>query len=281
MFTKIFLGIGVLLAIALLVLAILRLGTAKEISTKERSLELPVGRLFTEDMVTELPEPVKRYFLHAISPGTPLANSVRLKMNGNFKLGQDKPWLPMQATEILSSQGFIWKATIGRGLLRMVGADYYVNRSGRMQFALLGLLPLVKASNPNINRSSIGRLAGEFIWLPSALLPQQGVDWRVIDEHTIQASLKIDGEPITLTLIIDPDGKLLKFSLPRWGDRSADGSWAYIPFGGEVQAEHSFDGYTIPSQISAGWGYGTSSYFESFRAAIANHNYEIKQQQWQ
>lgn len=268
MFTKIFLGIGVLLAIALLVLALLQLGNAKEISTKARSLELPAGEIFTEDMVTALPAPVKRYFLHAIAPGTPLANSVRLKMNGSFKLGQDKPWLPMQATEILSTQGFIWQAAIGSGLLRMVGADYYVNRAGRMQFALLGLLPLVNASNPNINRSSIGRLAGEFIWLPSALLPQQGVDWRAIDEHTIQASLKIDGEPITLTLVIDSNGKLLKFSLPRWGDRTSDGGWAYIPFGGEVQAERSFDGYTIPSQVSAGWGYGTDSYFESFRTAI-------------
>ncbi|MBD2308772.1 hypothetical protein H6G17_25205 [Chroococcidiopsis sp. FACHB-1243] len=268
MFTKMFLGIGVLLAIALLGLAILQLGNAKQMSAKERSLELPVGELFTEDMVTALPEPVKRYFLHAIAPGTPLANSVRLNMNGSFKLGQDKPWLPMQATEILSTQGFIWKAAIGRGLFRMVGADYYVNRSGRVQFSLLGLFPLIDASNPNINRSSIGRLAGEFVWLPSALLPQQGVDWRAIDKNTIQASLKIDGEPITLTLVIDPDGKLLKFSLPRWGDRSPNGSWAYIPFGGEVQAERSFDGFTIPSQVSAGWGYGTSSYFESFRAAI-------------
>lgn len=268
MFTKIFLNIGVLLAIALLVLAVLRLRNEQEISTKARSLELPAGQLFTEDMVTALPAPVKRYFLHAIAPGTPLATSVRLKMNGSFKLGQDKPWLPMQATEILSTKGFIWQATIGRGLFQMVGADYYANRIGKMQFALLGLLPLVNASSSNINRSSIGRLAGEFIWLPAALLPQQGIDWRAIDENTIQASLKIDGEPITLTLTIDANGKLLKFSLPRWGDRSPDGSWTYIPFGGEVQAERSFNGFTIPSQVSAGWWYGTDSYFESFRTAI-------------
>lgn len=268
MFIKVFLGISVSLAIALLVLAILRLRTEKEICTKERLLELPAGKLFTEDMVAALPEPAKRYFLHAITPGTPLANSVRLKMKGSFKIGQDKPWLPMQATEILSTKGFVWKAKIGRGLFQMIGADYYTNRVSRVQFALLGLLPLVNASNPDINRSSIGRLAGEFVWLPSALLPQQGVDWLAIDDNTIQASLKIDGEPITPTLVVDPDGKLLKFSLPRWSDRSPDGSWAYTPFGGEVQAERSFDGFTIPSQVSAGWWYGTDSYSESFRAAI-------------
>jgi hypothetical protein len=37
-------------------------------------------------MVAELPVPVKRYFLHAIKPGTPVASSVSLKMSGSFRM---------------------------------------------------------------------------------------------------------------------------------------------------------------------------------------------------
>ncbi|NJM70722.1 MAG: hypothetical protein HC862_11100 [Scytonema sp. RU_4_4] len=271
MFAKIFFSIGVLLAIALLVLLIMQIKNDKEVSRIWRELEeVPTENSFTEDMVAELPAPVQRYFLHSIAPGTPLASSVSLEMSGSFRTAQDKPWVPMRAKEIISaSQGFVWKATIGRGLFQMRGADYYIKGSGRMRFSLWGLLPLVNAHSPDIVRSSIGRLAGELIWLPSALLPQRGVSWKAIDENTIQASLKINDEPVTLTLTIDPaNGKLLKLSLPRWGDHTEDGSYTYIPFGGEYQEEHTFGGFTIPSLMGAGWWFGTDRYSEFFCATI-------------
>jgi hypothetical protein len=268
MIAKIFLSIGAVLAIAFIVLIIIRVKNDQEVNQIWRSLEVvPRENRFTQDMVAELPAPVQRYFLHAIALQTPLADSVSLKMSGSFRLGQDKPWLPMEAKQIISApKGFIWKAAINRGLFQ--GADYYANKSGRMRFSLWGLIPVVNAQSPDIARSAIGRFAGELVWLPSALLPQRGVNWKAIDERTIEASLKIDGEPITLTMIIDPDGKLLKLSFLRWGDRTPDGSNAYIPFGGEYQEERTFAGFTIPSQISAGWWFGTDDYFEFFRATV-------------
>lgn len=269
MIAKILLSVGKLLAIALLVLVILRVQNDQQVSKIWRSLEgVPAESHFTEDMVAELPAPVQRYFLHTIAPFTPLASSVNLEMSGSFRLGQDKPWLPMQAKQIISEKGFVWKAAIGSSLFQMVGADYYANKSGKMRFSLWGLIGLVNAHSSDIARSSLGRLAGELVLLPSALLPQRGVIWKAIDERTIEASLNIDGEPVTLTLVIDTDGKLLKLSLPRWGNQTDDSSYTYIPFGGEYQEEHTFGGFTIPSQISAGWWFGTDRYLEFFRATI-------------
>ncbi|BAY11694.1 DUF6920 family protein [Calothrix sp. NIES-2098] len=270
MIAKILLGIGLLFAIAFIALVINKIKADREIDRIWRSLKaVPAALAFTEDMVAELPAPVQRYFLHAIAPGTPLASSVSLQMSGSFRMLQDKPWMPMQAQEIISAlKGFVWKAVIGRGLSQFVGADYYTNGSGRMRFFLGGLIPIVNAHSPDLARASIGRFAGELIWLPSALLPQRGVSWQVIDENTIQASFKIDGEPITLTLNIDADGKLLKLSVPRWGEHTEDGSFAYIPFGGVVQAEKTFGGFTIPCQMGVGWWFGTDRYSEFFRATI-------------
>ncbi|MCX7595180.1 MAG: hypothetical protein N2235_15755 [Fischerella sp.] len=266
---NILLSIGVLLAIALLILVTLRIRNEQEVNRIWRALlTTPTEIRFTEDMVAELPVPVRRYFLHAIAPGTPLATSVSLEMSGSFRMEGDKPWIPMRAKEIISAKGFVWKAVIGRGLFQFMGADSYANKSGRMQFSLWGLMPLVNAHNPDITRSSMARLAGELLWLPSALLPQQGVNWQTINERTIQASLKIDGEPVTLTLIIDADGKVLKISFPRWGEHTNNGSFTYIPFGGEVQQEKTYAGFTIPSQINLGWWFGTESYLEFFRSKI-------------
>ncbi len=171
-------------------------------------------------------------------------------------------------------KGFVWQATVGRGLSQFMGADYYIHGTSRMRFSLWGLVPLVNAHTHDVARSSIGRLAGEFVWLPSALLPQQGVIWQAIDERTVQANFVIDDEPVTLTLVVDSNGKLLKLSLLRWGDKTEDSSWNYIPFGVEFQAEQKFGGFTIPSQMNAGWWFGTERYLEFFRATIAKAEFE-------
>jgi len=189
-------------------------------------------------------------------------------MSGSLRMGQDQPWLSMQAREIISVKGFIWQATIGRGLLQFKGADSYAHGIGRVQFSLWGFLPLVNAHNPNITRSSIGRLVAEFIWLPSALLPQNGVSWQAIDENTIQAGLKVNGEIVTLTLTIDNNGKPIKLSFPRWSDLAKDTDWTYIPMGGEFPAERNFSGYTIPSQVILGYWFGTDQYYESFHGKL-------------
>lgn len=276
MLTKILFSIAVLLAIAFLILVVIRIKNDNEVSKIWQELaDLPTEYVFTEDMVASLPSPVQRYFLHAIAPGTPLASAVTLEMSGSFRLGEDKPWVPMQAKQRISLlKGFVWQATVGRGLSQFVGADYYIKGTGRMRFSLWGLVPLVNAHTHDIASSSLGRLAGEFVWLPSALLPQQGVIWQAIDERTVQASFVIDDEPVTLTLIVDSDGKVLQLSLPRWGDATENGSWNYIPFGVEFQAEQQFGGFTIPSQMNAGWWFGTERYLEFFRATIAKAEFE-------
>ncbi|GAB1540336.1 hypothetical protein NUACC21_30050 [Scytonema sp. NUACC21] len=109
---------------------------------------------------------------------------------------------------------------------------------------------------------------GELVLLSSVLLPQRGVSWKAIDEKTIQAGFKINKEPIVLILTVDSDGKLQRLSLLRWGNKIEDSTFAYIPFGGEYQEEHTFGGFTIPSYMSAGWWFETDHYLEFFRASI-------------
>jgi hypothetical protein len=274
MLSKILIIIGSWLEIAGLTLLVIQAKNNAEVTQTWQALQPKAfsTERFSKEMIANQPEPVQRYFLHAIAPGTPLATSAHLTMNGNIRLAPNQAWMPFHAEERLTTNGFVWKATAGQGMMQMRGADYYLHREGReegrMRFSLWGLIPVVNAHNPDVMRSAIGRLAGEWFWLPSALLPSRGVSWRVMDHNTIQASFKANHEPITLTLVIDDRGRLLKSSLLRWGDQTDDKHYAEIPFGGEYQAEQTFGGYTIPSQMGAGWWIGTDRYFEFIRTTI-------------
>jgi hypothetical protein len=224
---------------------------------------------FQEDLVAGLPDPARRYFLHAIRPGTKLARLVVLEMGGSMRLQPDGAWLPMKARQVLASpHGFVWEATVHQGLLWFSGTDHYAASSGETRFWLCGLIPMVRASGSDVSRSARGRLAGEAIWNPAALLPQRDVSWEQVDEHTARATLAIDGESIPLVLTVEPNGRLRSVQLERWGDRTADGHFASIPFGMDVLEEREFSGYTIPSRIAGGWWYGTERFFDFFRGLI-------------
>lgn len=269
--TKIGLGIIVLLAIAVLILVALRISNDRSAREWQLLRTTPSTAKFSPKLVADLPEPVQRYFLHAIQQDTPLASSVQVKMHGLIRLKQQ--WMPMQAMEILTTEGFLWRATVGTGLVRFLVADRYINRSGQVHVMLWGAIPIVKQQDFNITRASIGRLAIEYIWLPSALLPQRGVQWQASADNIITASFKIDAEPITLTFVIDLNGRLLKVMMPRWGEDKLEKKFVYLPYGATFSEETTFEGYTVPSQIGVGWGFGTERYEETFRATVSQADY--------
>lgn len=232
------------------------------------------GERFHAGMIEDLPEVARTYLLHAIAPGTLLAQAVELTMSGTMRLAPDGAWLPMQAQQLLAPpHGFLWQATVGRGLARFSGADYYLDGAGRMNFRLGGIVPVARASGPDTARSARGRLAGEAIWNPAALLPQRGTTWTPIDAQSARATLAVDGERIPVTVTVEPNGRLRSVSLLRWGDRTADGRFDAIPFGMAATAEATFDGYTIPVAGRGGWWFGTDRFFDFFHPVITSAHF--------
>ena len=100
---KNFLVVTVASAVAIfLILLLIRLRYERLVKEIWRLLRTqPSGLVFTEDMVADLDEPVRRYFLHAIAPGTPLVTYAELEMSGSFRSKPDA-----DITNYFFSQGF-------------------------------------------------------------------------------------------------------------------------------------------------------------------------------
>ncbi len=221
---------------------------------------------------THLPEAARRYLGHAIAPGTKLASAVRLQMHGEIKL---KEWIPFKAAQVICwERGLIWSATAWmNGFLPIVGSDRIIDGIGAMQWKLLGLFPVMTASDPDITRSAIGRLQSESVCLPSVFC-RDDVSWASIDswplDSRLHSSFVVQGERAELDLTIGQTGRLKTFKLPRWGNPDGTESH-YVDFGGILEEEGTFGGYTIPTRLRIGWYFGTER-FESegefFRATI-------------
>ncbi|MBW4458949.1 MAG: hypothetical protein KME47_01710 [Nodosilinea sp. WJT8-NPBG4] len=196
-----------------------------------------------------------------------MASAVRLKMHGEIKL---KTWIPFTAEQVVCwERGFIWSATAWMNRLPIVGSDRIIDGVGAMQWKLLGLFPVMTGTGADITRSSAGRFHTELMLLPSAFC-RGDVTWGGTEALHLHASFVAQGEPAELDFAIDQTGRLKTAQLPRWGNPEG-AEHHYVDFGAIVEAEDTFGGYTIPTQLRVGWYFGTDR-FESegefFRATI-------------
>ncbi len=233
----------------------------------ERDIVLPPRPgVFDPIDLAGLPEPVRRYFTAAIAPGSPLWRSARLDMRGSIRIGR---WVPFRAHELLTpTRGFIWRA---RAAGIITGSDRYVDGQGSMRWKVLGLIPVMRADGADISRSGAARAGAEALWLPTALLPDNGVDWSATDDTHITARCTIDDTPLELHHTLDETGRVTATLFDRWGDPDNTGTFRWHPCGGDVTAHATFDGLTIPCAGSLGWGYGTDQWDtgEFFRYQLA------------
>ncbi len=214
--------------------------------------------MFGEREVAGLPDPARRYLLGAIAPGAPLTRAARLTMRGEIRLGAR--WLGYRAEEVLAPErGFVWSARVA-GVI--TGSDHVLDGEGGLDWRVLGLVPVVRASDPDVARSSAGRAGAEAVWLPTALLPSAGVRWRALDDHRASVGIRVGGVELDVTLTLGPDGRLRSVRFMRWGDPDATGTFGPHPFGMDVLAHGRFGPFTIPVAGRAGWFHGTERFDE-------------------
>lgn len=213
----------------------------------------PVER-FDPAMAAHLPEPARRWLVHAIAPGTPLLHRVVLEQHGAMRLGA---WRHFQAIEALAPlEGFIWAATARVFSLPVSCLERYHAGTGELRQRALGLVNVAADGGPDLSRSVAGRQVCELLWVPAVALAP-GTDWKPVDQDRATMLITCDGYVQEVTVTVDPSGELLSATIPRWSS-AAGRPWHEELFALVCHGEATFAGYTIPVHVTAGWGYGTN-----------------------
>nr|WP_314441870.1 DUF6544 family protein [uncultured Sphingomonas sp.] len=233
---------------------------------------------FDPSQVADLPEIAQRYFAHAIAPGTPLFSVALIEMEGGFLLGDgDKHrQFAMKAREVIRQPGeFVWLPRLSSGVITISGSDGLADGEAWARFWINRTLPIAQqASSPDMIRSAGFRGAAEAaLWLPTTLLPRNGARWEEAGPDRARVTVSGGGFPVTLLLTLGPDGAVREMVGQRWSNANADKVFRLQPFGGTVAAERRFTGFTVPSEIAMGNGYGTPDYFPFFQARVTGISY--------
>ncbi len=142
------------------------------------------SHLVTEEMLKNLPEPVQRYLNFTGVVGSPWIKTVRLKQVGKFRTGADRPWMPVTAEEIYTTDppSLTWNARFKiAGLPLLRAKDRYESGQGHMFGKLLGFYTVFDIKGKELDQATMLRYLNEIIWFPTAFLGDN-ISWQA---HTI------------------------------------------------------------------------------------------------
>jgi hypothetical protein len=230
---------------------------------------------FNSVLLDGLPDVVRRYFQFTIKPNATLHAVAEISISGEFGLGDSNKhkYFPMRAHQLLAPPyGLVWKVVAGKGLSKIVGSDGIDCDHSWTRFWVWGILPLVRAGeNEDHLRSAFGRVVAESVfWAPAALLPENGVTWREIDNDTAEASMAYGNHHQTVNITVAANGMPTKVVIQRWSNANPQKRYQLQSFGGYLSAFQEFSGYVLPTIIEGGNFIDTADYFPFYKARVVD-----------
>ena len=204
----------------------------------------------TEEMLTGLPEPVRRYLRYTGVVGKPVPGTIWLRQKGRMRPGPGQPWIPLEAEEHYSVQppGFVWAGTLRAGPVAVARArDMYAEGAGRMLVKVASLWPVADASGAQTDQAAMMRYLSEMMWFPAAFLAGN-ISFEAVDDSSARVTLTDHGQTATATLFFDTQGRLTDFVAKRY--RTADASDPE-PWSTPVTGYGEFEGLRLPTRGKA------------------------------
>ncbi len=271
-------AVALLVGVAIVLVAGVRWRAASEAARAQLRSEAGTARaaVYTETELANLPIPVSRFFRAVLRDGQRVVSRARVTWAGEFNMGTPGAdrWVPFTAEQEFwpGAPGMVWDARMpmAPGVSVWV-RDGVVSARGSMQAAVMGLVTVAEsAATPGLTAAALQRYLAESVWLPTALLPSQGVAWTAIDERRASATLTAGATTVSVEFRFGDDGRAVSAFVP---DRTYDnGQTAPVPhpWQARILGYGVRDGMTVPTDAVVEWllPTGTFAYWRARPAAV-------------
>jgi hypothetical protein len=203
-----------------------------------------------------LPAPVARYLRHTVVPGQAPVRIAEFTQEGELFL--NGTWRPMHATQIVTTAmpNFVWDAQIEMAplpLATVLVRDSYILGRASMRARLLAVRTVADASNsPALDAGSLMRYLGEAVWIPSRLLPGNGLTWEGVDDHQAIATLVDHDTNVSLRFTVNDEGDITQIDSPA-RFREVNGRYVQTPWRVRALGYETVNGVRVMSPAEAEW----------------------------
>lgn len=164
-------------------------------------------------------------------------------------------WLRFTAVEefAVHEVAFSWRARfqiLPFVSLRVV--DGYASGQGLLEARLLGLLPVMRARGQDVLQGEVLRYLAELAWVPQAMLANHQLEWRGLDERSVEVSTRVGPARAAVRLVFDEAGDIVGASCDARpyldGKRSVPRPWA-----GNFRDYAMLGGVRVPTHGEVRW----------------------------
>jgi hypothetical protein len=220
-----------------------------------------------------LPDPVQRWLRASGAVDRAAPSTVRLRYNGQFRLGEQHSWMPYSSQTYYTTNppALLWTVDMRMfGIVPLAGRDRYTGGQGDITMRLLWLFPVANKTGNGLNQGGLLRYLGETAWFPAAAIAPY-ITWEARDPSSAVATMTYGGEAASLTFVFDAEGQLIRQeAAARYNDaRGRLERWS-VP----ITAHGVFDGVRVPTEGSVVWNYDTGD-FEYMRWRVSGVKYGI------
>lgn len=203
-------------------------------------------QVFHKNQLTNLPDPVQRYFNLVLKEGQSYISYSRIKHVGQFKTGVEKDWIEIKGEQYTISirQGFTWEGTTSMFMPK----DLYKPDKGRLVVSLLLLFNVVNASDKHCEQGLLLRWLGESVLSPTNFLPSETLQWSPIDSKTAKITCTHKGLSLFFKITFKDTGEITEMeTMPDANEKNLE-SWVI-----KVSAYKELSNVLIPTVFEVMW----------------------------
>lgn len=179
--------------------------------------------IVTEGHLARLPEPVARYVRLSGAVGQPRVRHVASEWRGRIRAQPGHRWMPFTARQhnFVDDPARFYRMDARRGGLPVDVLHVFEGGAATMRVRLLSLIPLVRASGPELTRSETVTIFNDLCLLAPGALIDPAIEWGTVEARSVEARYTVGRNTVGATLSFDDAGALVDFVSD---DRSAASS---------------------------------------------------------
>ncbi len=202
--------------------------------------------------ISSLPALVRDYANRCVAEQRGTYRTVRIRQRGEMSLKPGASPRLFEATEefTIEQVAFAWEARFPMlGPLALRVTDSYDGREGRLEVRMLGI-PVQRKRGPELAQGEAFRYLAEIAWVPQAIIANRQLEWREVDDHTVEVATRVRDERIAVRLIFNSAGELARTEAQR--PRVEAGN-ALTPWIGAYGDYRTVGGVRVPTRGEVRW----------------------------
>jgi hypothetical protein len=199
-----------------------------------------------------LPDIVRHYVERNVPPAVLNAPRVRFSELGEMQLRPGR-WSAFRAEQEMDADRvkFTWRARfLAAPLVSLRVRDWYRAGAAGLDVRLWGV-PVMRAHGEDVARGEAMRYLAELVWVPQAFVSNRALEWREVDESSVEVTTRVGCDRVAVTLCFDEAGDIVAMSAVR--PRRVGKQVVDTPWSGVFGNYRELDGVRLPTTGEVSW----------------------------